>query len=122
MSWSDFDGTCTELSVNKIVRNDDYFSVRDEWMNQLLSNPILVPWIFGMNSDGNITQHGFNTSRSDLNFLCWIVFLLVCKMNNNTKLNFFIVSRDFQQGSAIDVLIIDIDIRDGSFQSCGPVD
>mmetsp|Transcript_2947 Transcript_2947/g.2538 ORF Transcript_2947/g.2538 Transcript_2947/m.2538 type:complete len:222 (+) Transcript_2947:1745-2410(+) len=62
VSRGDLDGTSTEFLINKdIISDNSHFSSRDEGMDELLSNKILISGISRVNSNSNITQHGLNT-------------------------------------------------------------
>lgn len=95
MSWSDFNSSCTKLSVYEIIGNYNNFSIRNEGMNKLLSNPIFISGIFWMNSYSDVTEHGLNTSSGHFKLLGRVIFHFVSEVDNDSELNFFIISGDF---------------------------
>lgn len=95
MCWSYFYCSCTEISFNKVISNNSHFSVWYKWMDQLFSNKFLIPLIFWVNCNSDITKHCLNSCSSNNNFFSWIILELVGKINNDTELHSLFVSRNF---------------------------
>src|SRR5699024_962134 len=62
VSWSDFNHTSTKFWVSVFVTNDWNWLVYD-WKDYILTNQIFVTVVIWIDRHGNVTKHGFRTSR-----------------------------------------------------------
>lgn len=115
MSRSDLDATCAELAIYHLIGNDNDPPLRNEGMNDFLSYQILEARVFRMHSNGSISKHGLNSSRSNLDEFCGIVLKRVLEANNDSELYLLLVTWHLQHCSFLDVDVLDFNIRDGCF-------
>jgi hypothetical protein len=69
----------------------------------------LVPFVIWVNGDGGISEQSLQTSGSDNDPLIGI-FNLVCERSDGTKLELLldVVSRNVQEGLALQLLLVDL--------------
>lgn len=115
MGRGDLDSTRSKLSINEIICNDFHLSFGNEWMNQLLANILFVSFVFGIYGNCAISQHSLDPCCGDNNLFGWIIFELICKINNNSKFNILFISRDLYESSLLKLLEFDLNIRYSSF-------
>ena len=73
MSRGNLHSTGTKLHVNKIGVLNDGDATTVEGVNKELAMQMLVARILGVDGNGGVTQHGFETSRGDGNLLIGIL-------------------------------------------------
>ncbi len=62
---SDFHNPCTKFRIRVLIRNDWDWLVHN-WKDNIFTNQVLVTWIFWVNCNRNVTEHGFRTSCGNL--------------------------------------------------------
>ena len=73
MSWSDLDATCSKLSVHHLISHYYHLSLRNEGMDQFLSDEVFESRVFRMNCYSSISQHCFNSGCSYVNKFGWVI-------------------------------------------------
>jgi len=122
VSGSDLDGTSTEFGIDQFIISDDlHDSTGNERMFKFLSNEVLVSRILGVDGNGGITQHGFNTGGGDDNFLISSLDL-VGELDEDTEFVFAIVAGDRQESGLVQIFIFNFYVRKGSLELAAPVD
>mmetsp|Transcript_13532 Transcript_13532/g.32654 ORF Transcript_13532/g.32654 Transcript_13532/m.32654 type:complete len:200 (+) Transcript_13532:2488-3087(+) len=127
MGGCNLNSSRTKVHVDQIgIRNNGNLASA-EGMNDLFAMQMLVTWIFGVNGNGSISQHGFQTCRGD-NQLFVGIFNRVGKASKSTKfvsslgiLGITLVCLDFQKGASLQINIVHLNIGNGRFQSTRPV-
>ena len=102
----DFHRAGTKLHIDVIISDDLELEVIAEWVWQLLAHKIGIAFIVWVNGNGNVTQHGLYTG------------------GGHDEVRFIIIKRAIANGNqlALDVLVDNLDIRDGGLQHRRPVD
>lgn len=68
-----------------------------------------------------VSEHGLNTSSSYDDLFGWILFQLICKVYQHSKLYRFVIAWDLLEGSLLDWNMIYLDLGNSSLQDGGPV-
>ena len=87
--------TCTS-SIMKIdeywISYDFYNSVFNKWMFQFATDNLLISWIVRVDSNCNITEHSFDTSCRNSNFIESFINERRIIFNFKSFLSFFVVT------------------------------
>lgn len=86
-------------------------------MDKFLANEILVARVFRMDGNCAITKHGFDTGGGDFDLLGGVVLKLILEMHDNSELDLLFVARNFEESSLLDIDVLDLNVRNGSFKS-----
>src|SRR4051812_4029889 len=89
-------------------------------MNGDLAYKMLIAFIIRMNRNTSISKHSFRTCCCNLDRLIRASDL-ISKVNDDTKLDLLIVTRDIDQSTTGQLFIDDFEIRHGSIELGTPV-
>ena len=121
VSRGKLDSTSSKLHVDVIIGNNRQLAALDEGVYSSLAYEVRIPLVLGVDSDTGITQHGLNTSSGNLDGLVRALDL-VLEVNNNTKLNLLLVTRDLKECSTSQFLVNNLQVGESSVQLGAPVD
>ena len=119
----DLDSTGTELHIDGDLVGNDRNATIHEGMDSILAVQMSVALIVGVDSNGSVAQHGFDTCGGNDQALVR-VFDLVGELVQHTKLELFIVvvAGYAHQRAARQFLVFDLQVRQGGVQTHTPVD
>lgn len=127
MSGRNLHSTGTKLHVNKLGILNDGDASTVEGMDEELAVQMLVARILGVDGNGGVTQHGFETSRGDGNLLIGILngvrercegAKLVTSLG---ILRVALVSLDLKIRPSLQIDVVHLNVRNGRLESTGPV-
>src|SRR2546426_11975116 len=91
-------------------------------MNGRLSMKFGVPRITWMNGNGCVSEHCFDTSGCNDNFIVFTSFNLVGKVNEYSKLYFLLIAGNGEESSSRNFHLFHFNVRNGRFEGAAPVD
>lgn len=112
----DLHGACTELLLDEGVGYYCHFAVGDEWVQQLLTDEVLVALVFGVYGYGGIAQHGLDTGGGYDDLFCWVLFELIGEVDQHTEFDLLGVAWHFEECPLFYVFEVHLDIRDGGLE------
>ena len=117
----DLDGTSAESHVNSdAISNNGDFAV-GKGMNECLANQVLISLVIRMNCHCCVSKHGLDPGGGNNEFLI-TAFHLIGKADDHSKLYWLLVAGNREQGPASQLLLVNLDVRDGAAQCARPVD
>ncbi|GKT55061.1 LOW QUALITY PROTEIN: uncharacterized protein ColTof3_02400 [Colletotrichum tofieldiae] len=115
------DSTSTELLVDVGVGDNGQQTTLDNGVLGLLANEVRVSGILGMDSNTSVTEHRLNTGGGNLDGLVGTING-VFEVNQNTEFDLLLVAWNLQQRAAGQLLVDDLEVRQGSSEPGRPVD
>ena len=92
MRRSDLDTASSEVHFDHLISNNDYLPVRNEGVNQFLTDQVLEPFILRIPCATSVSEHSFDTSGGDFDELSRVILESILKVNNDSKLSFLLWS------------------------------
>eukprot|EP01137_Pigoraptor_chileana_P033897 Opistho-2@25586 len=117
----DLHRTSAKRGVHKAVGNDGN-GVSRERMADALAVEMRVACVLWVDGDGSVSEHGLNTCRGNDNLLLR-AFNLVGKGREGAKLILAVaVARDGHECTPSELLLVNLEVRDGRLECAAPVD
>mmetsp|Transcript_14923 Transcript_14923/g.25629 ORF Transcript_14923/g.25629 Transcript_14923/m.25629 type:complete len:306 (-) Transcript_14923:342-1259(-) len=121
--WCHFDSTGTKIHINQhTIQNNWNFAINKR-MFQFLSVIFLISFVVGVNGNGGVAQHCFNTccGHNQLVVVAATNHFVSEFIQHTEWIGFVAVSRHFALHWFLNVDVLDFNVRNGCFQRATPV-